>query len=66
MEKLTMHEMNECVGGLQLITGLNNLDNGVHVVQAPAAAVSGALNAFTQVITKGPGDISNIAVNPFA
>ncbi len=65
MEKLSMHEMHECVGGLQLITGLNNLSNGVKVIQAPTAAIPGALNAFSHVLAN-VGNIDNIAVNPFA
>lgn len=44
---------------VQLTTGLNS-PQGTHTVVAPEAATSGALNAFTQVTTKGPGDLSNI------
>lgn len=60
MKKLTAEEIHGCVGGLVLYTGLNNLKNGVNSVQAPDAAVGGAITAFTAVISKGPGLLDNI------
>ena len=42
-----------------LITGQNS-PNGTVAVAVPSPATSGAVTAFTQVITAGPGDISNL------
>lgn len=44
---------------VELTVGLNS-PQGSHTVVGPAAATGGAANAFTQVVTKGPGDIANI------
>lgn len=54
--------MEACVGGLTLYTGFNSGNVKAH--DAPDAAVPGALNAFTQVVTKGPGEIANVEVGP--
>ena len=47
---------------VQAEVGLNS-PNGSKTVVLPDAATSGVINAFTNVITKGPGDLSNIDVN---
>ena len=44
---------------VQLTTGLNS-PQGTNTVQAPDAATPGAINAATQVISKGPGTLQNI------
>jgi len=45
----------------QLTTGLNSPE-GTNTVVLPESATPGAANAVTQVITKGPGSLSNITV----
>jgi hypothetical protein len=50
-------------GAVTLVTG-NNSPQGTNAVVVPSAATPGAINAFTQVITKGPGDISNLTFLP--
>lgn len=44
-----------------LVTG-NNSPQGTTTVVVPSSATPGALNAFTEVVTQGPGDISNLDV----
>ena len=46
---------------IQLNTGLNS-PKGTNSVTIPDRATTGGLNAFTQVVTKGPGDLSNINI----
>ena len=46
---------------IQLHTGLNS-PKGTNTVTIPERATPGALNGFTQVVTKGPGDLSNISL----
>jgi hypothetical protein len=55
--------LEQVVGGLTVAVGLNS-PKGPNYVTAPAAAIQGVMNAFTQVVTKGPGDIANIAFLP--
>jgi hypothetical protein len=45
----------------QLTTGLNS-PQGTNTVVLPDSATPGAVNAVTQVVTKGPGSLSNITV----
>lgn len=63
MKELRENELELMVGGLTLVTGLNNLKNGTNEVIAPAAAIKGALNAFGKV-RNNVGDLSNIDVRP--
>lgn len=44
-----------------LNTGQNS-PKGTHTVVIPDAATPGAVNAISNVVTKGPGDLSNIDV----
>ena len=46
---------------INLHTGLNS-PKGSNTVVLPQSATPGGVNAFTQVTTKGPGDLSNINV----
>ena len=46
---------------VELVTGQNSPQD-TNNVALPSSATGGALNAFTQVITKGPGDVSNLDV----
>jgi len=63
IEILNDKELEAISGGLELTLATGILSPiGTHDVSAPVAAIPGALNAFTQVVTKGPGDIANIDV----
>ena len=64
MELLSDMEMNEVVGGLQVVAtvGLNS-PNGPNTVVGPETATAGLLNAFINVATKGPGNLSNIDIS---
>jgi hypothetical protein len=55
--------LEQVVGGLtvQAMVAMNS-PNGSKIVTAPPAANAGVLNAFTNVVTKGPGDLSNIDI----
>ena len=50
-------------GAVTLETG-HNSPQGTNVVALPASSTSGALTALTSVLTKGPGELSNIEVGP--
>jgi len=61
MIRLDDEALEQVVGGLTAIVALNS-PMGPTYVEAPTASIPGVLNAFTQVITKGPGDLSNIDI----
>lgn len=64
MELLADMEMNEVVGGFQVVATVGiNSPKGPKTIEAPATAASGLINAFTNVVTKGPGELSNIDVS---
>lgn len=54
----------QVVGGLTVTAEVGmNSPEGSKFVTAPSAANDGVLNAFGNVVHKGPGDLSNIDVD---
>jgi bacteriocin-like protein len=63
MKLLTDTDLQSVVGGIGLVATVGiNSPNGSKMVTAPASAVGGLINAFTQVSTKGPGELTNIDI----
>lgn len=64
MKILNDSEVSKVVGGLSVVATVGILSpNGSHTVTAPESATPGLLNAFTNVVTKGPGDLANIDIS---
>lgn len=54
----------QVVGGYTVIAEVGiNSPEGSKFVTAPSAANTGILNAFRNVVDKGPGDLTNIDVH---
>ncbi len=61
--KLRIEDLEQRIApGIVLTTGLLS-PQGSHDVSAPDAASGGAQTAFTNIVTKGPGDIANLSIS---